>query len=306
MKKRIMAEDNFFAYFDEPRDVAAPLYVTTIGKVSVGPGETYPYQREDHPENHSFSTWEPGRVLDEFQFLYITGGGGRLRSFEGEFVLRPGSLAVLVPGEKHRYAPDPETGWTEYWIGFTGDIPVRWIEQGALEKTIMVHPIRNQREMLVPFEEALGFARNGNYALEPLTASCVMRIFAYILEDRYARLTRNSYDIIEQAKSIFEKNVYHPIDMEGLTKMLGISYQLFLDQFREKTRLTPYQYFLQLKINKAKELLREGTLSIKEISYKLSFNSPYYFSRLFKRKTGVSPSQWSNTTSPKDLDLWEQ
>ncbi|GHV80469.1 hypothetical protein AGMMS49944_22600 [Spirochaetia bacterium] len=60
-----------------------------------------------------------------------------------------------------------------------------------------------------------------------------------------------------------------------------------------------------MKINKAKELLTEGTLSIKEISYKLAFDSPYYFSRLFKKKTGAAPSQWSNTTSPKDLDLWE-
>ncbi|MDR2053488.1 MAG: AraC family transcriptional regulator, partial [Treponema sp.] len=159
--------------------------------------------------------------------------------------------------------------------------------------------------MLVPFEEALDFARNGNYALEPLTASCVMRIFAYLVENRHALLTRNHRDIIEQAKSIFEKNVYHPMDMDGLTKILGISYQALLDQFREKMRLTPYQYFLQLKINKAKELLLEGRLSIKEISYKLSFSSPYYFSRLFKGKTGVSPSQWSDTTSPKDLDLWE-
>ncbi|MDR0709089.1 MAG: AraC family transcriptional regulator, partial [Spirochaetaceae bacterium] len=215
-------------------------------------------------------------------------------------------LAVLVPGEKHRYAPDPETGWTEYWIGFTGDIPRRWIEQGALEKIITVYPILNQKEMLVPFDEAVDFARNRNHALEPLTASCVMRIFAYLIEDRHECLTRDNYDIIEQAKNIIEKNIYNPMDMDDLTKILGVSYQTLLDQFREKMKLTPYQYFLQLKINKAKEMLREGTLSIKEISYRLSFNSPYYFSRLFKRKTGVSPSQWSDTTSPKDLDLWEQ
>jgi AraC-like DNA-binding protein len=304
MEKRITAGDNFFAYFDESGDLTSSLYVTTVGKVSVGPREAYPYRCEDRGGKFVM-TAEQGRVLDEFQFLYITGGGGRLRSFEGEFVLRPGSLAVLVPGEKHRYAPDPETGWTEYRLGFTGDIPSRWIGQGALEKTITVHPILNQKEMLVPFEEAVGFARNGSRALEPLLVSCVMRIFGYLIEDRHERLTRGNYDIIERAQSSIEKNIYNPMDMDGLTKILGVSYQTLLDQFREKMKLTPYQYFLQLKINKAKELLREGTLSIKEISYKLSFNSPYYFSRLFKRKTGASPSQWNDTTSPKDLDLWE-
>jgi transcriptional regulator GlxA family with amidase domain len=61
--------------------------------------------------------------------------------------------------------------------------------------------------------------------------------------------------LIEQAKSIFEKNIYYPIDMDELTDILNINYQQLRDQFRGKT--------------------------------------------------GVSPSQWSNTTSLKDLDLWE-
>jgi AraC-like DNA-binding protein len=129
---------------------------------------------------------------------------------------------------------------------------------------------------------------------------------ACLKEDRYIKADSPVYDIIEQSKSIFEKSIYHPMDMDELTRILNISYQALLDRFREKMGMTPYQYFLQLKINKAKELLLEGTLSIKEISYKLSFDSPYYFSRLFKRKTGSSPSQWGNTASPKDLDLWQE
>jgi AraC-like DNA-binding protein len=303
MKKHITAGNDFFARFDSRENFALSLSVTGAGKVSVKPHETYPLRRKDYPEKYSFS--ERGRVLDEFQFLYIAEGGGRLRSFEGEFVLRPGSLVVLVPGEKHRYAPDPETGWTEYWIGFTGELPEQWIRQGILEKTVMVYPIFNRTEMLVSFKEALDFARNERYALQPLAASCVMRILACLLEDRHTCLSRNSRDVIEQAESIFKKSVYHPMDMDALIKTLNINYQVLLDQFRERTGMTPYQYFLQMKIDRAKELLLEGTLSIKEISYKLSFDSPYYFSRLFKRKTGVSPSQWSNTTSPGDLDLWE-
>jgi AraC-like DNA-binding protein len=304
MKKRNITGDNFFSYFDVPETSKSFLYITTVGKVSVGPHETYPYQPEAHPEKYSMH-WDSGRILDEYQFLYISEGSGRLRSFEGEFIIRPGSLIVLVPGEKHRYVPDPETGWTEYWIGFSGTIPAEWVKQGLLGSVITVYPILNQKEMRLPFEEALSFARNGNYALQALIVSCVTRIFAYLVEDRHTRSNRIGYDIIGQTKSIFEKSIYHPMDMEGLIKILNVNYQQLRDQFREKTGLSPYQYFLQMKINKAKELLLEGALSIKEISYKLSFDSPYYFSRLFKKKTGVSPSQWNDTASPKDLDLWE-
>jgi AraC-like DNA-binding protein len=303
MKKRCIPGDNFFVYYEPPLN-GGTLYTTTLGKISIAPHEFYPYRKEDHPEKYAFDR-ETGRILDEFQFLYISEGSGRLRSFEGEFPIRQGSLISLIPGEKHLYFPDPETGWTEYWIGFSGASPREWVEQGLLEKLITIYPILNQKEMLETFEEALGFARNRKYAVQTLAASCVMRIFAYLMEDRHLQSGRKDYDLIEQAKSIFEKNVYYPIDMDELTGILNINYQQLRDQFREKTGLSPYQYFLQIKINRAKELLMEGTLSIKEISYKLAFDSPYYFSRLFKKKTGVSPSQWSNTTSPKDLDLWE-
>jgi AraC-like DNA-binding protein len=303
MKKRIAAADNFFSLFDGPEDSGIPLRVTTIGKVSVPPND--PYRREEYLEKFVVNM-EQGRVLDEYRFLYISEGNGRLRSFEGEFILRPGSLVVLIPGEKHRYAPDLETGWTEYWIGFTGTVPIDWFEKGKMGKNITIHSILNQKEMLIPFEEAVDFTRSQRRALQQFLISCVTRILAYLIEDRNIKSDSPVPDIIERSKNIFEKSIYHPMDMDELTRILNINYQTLLDQFRKKMDMTPYQYFLQLKINKAKELLMEGTLSIKEISYKLSFDSPYYFSRLFKRKTGVSPSQWSNTTSPKDLDLWDQ
>ncbi|MDC7240512.1 MAG: helix-turn-helix transcriptional regulator, partial [Spirochaetales bacterium] len=63
--------------------------------------------------------------------------------------------------------------------------------------------------------------------------------------------------------------------------------------FKEYTGMTPYQYYLNLKINKAKEWLDYGIYSVKEISYRLSFKDQCYFSRLFTKKTGISPSRWN-------------
>jgi AraC-like DNA-binding protein len=293
MKKKDISE-NFFVYFDIIRDPKTPLYVTTVGKTFIPPRATYPYNWKEHPKKYTMN-WDKGRVLDEYQFLFISEGSGRLRSFEGEFSITSDNLVVLVPGEKHRYVPNQETGWTEYWIGFGGTIPNAWTTGGLLEKVITIYPILNHMEMLTAFEEAINFARNRRYALQTLIASCTTRIFAYLTENRYLKPDRTTYDIIEISKNIFEKNIYHPIKMIGLTDILHINYQRLRNQFKIKTGLSPYQYFLQMKIDKAKEMLQDGSLSIKEISYKLSFESPYYFSRLFKRKTGMPPSRWNDT-----------
>jgi len=73
--------------------------------------------------------------------------------------------------------------------------------------------------------------------------------------------------------------------------------------FKSYTGMTPYQYFLHLKVNKAKEFLEKDELSIKEIAFKLAFDDQFYFSRLFKKKTGVPPSQWTMFHDEKTRDL---
>jgi AraC-like DNA-binding protein len=73
---------------------------------------------------------------------------------------------------------------------------------------------------------------------------------------------------------------------------MGISYSTFRRDFKRQTGLSPLQYHLLLKIEKAKELLINTELKAKEIAYKLGFDSDYYFCRLFKQKTGISPAQF--------------
>ena len=102
-----------------------------------------------------------------------------------------------------------------------------------------------------------------------------------------------SDSLIERVKFIFQENLYGNIELEEMAEKLNLSSSYLGEVFKSYTGLTPYQYYLHLKVNKAKELIEVGELSIKEIAYKLAFEDQYYFSRLFKKKTGVPPSQWT-------------
>lgn len=71
-----------------------------------------------------------------------------------------------------------------------------------------------------------------------------------------------------------------------------MSYSYFRKLFKEYTGLSPASYFLDIKLQRAKDLLCKTQLSVKEIAYMLNFDSPDYFCTLFKKKTGKRPGDF--------------
>jgi AraC-like DNA-binding protein len=98
--------------------------------------------------------------------------------------------------------------------------------------------------------------------------------------------------MVERARAIMQEHVEDSITVDEIAQRVGLGYTRLLNVFRQYTGLTPYQYYLQLRIHRARELLREPGITVKEVSARMNFENQYYFSRLFKKKTGMSPTQW--------------
>lgn len=98
----------------------------------------------------------------------------------------------------------------------------------------------------------------------------------------------NAAQKIESAKIIMHENVYKDIDPEELAMKLGISYSWFRKVFKEYTGYAPAKYFQELKLRKAKQLLIESSMSVKEICYELNYTSTEHFSRYLK-SVPISP-----------------
>ena len=94
-------------------------------------------------------------------------------------------------------------------------------------------------------------------------------------------------------------NIDSNIKFEELAQELGIGYSWFRRMFRHYTGFAPAQYLLQTKLNKAKELVIGTSLSMKQISVMLGFESQYYFSKIFKKKMGMSPNKMRNNFQKK-------
>ena len=82
--------------------------------------------------------------------------------------------------------------------------------------------------------------------------------------------------------------------MKLLAQELGVSYSWFRHTFTAHTGLSPHQYLLELRLVRARSMLAETEFSIKEIATQMGFEDEFYFSRLFRQKLNLSPSQWRN------------
>ena len=86
--------------------------------------------------------------------------------------------------------------------------------------------------------------------------------------------------------------LYGKLNLDRMSRDLSIPRNRIIQICREELKRTPYDYFLARKIDIAKSMLTVRDIRISEIAAKLNFTDPYHFSRMFKEKTGLSPSDF--------------
>lgn len=266
------------------------LHVIDCGFSDCPPHTPYPPWPMSHPPAYLFS-WEQGRILKEFQVIYISRGRG---SFESETTglvqVREGSVLLLVPGVWHRYRPVAATGWTECWIGFGGDYAERIMKQffplhgGVIRAGVdegLFMQIRSMNQLL----------QDAPPGHQQLLAARTIEILARIrsLEMGLSESRRRMTGALQEARRFLSVHSREEVDMTALARQLGLSYSRFRTMFRQNTGMAPGQYLIHIRINRAVELLTDTELGIGEIAGQLGFSSVYYFSRLFKQKTGMAP-----------------
>ena len=268
------------------------LYVTGSGSADIPPGTSYP--PEVHPKSYMFD-FQHGRVLSEYQIVFISGGKGTFESKEtGTLEVEEGTVLLLFPGVWHRYTPSKSTGWKEHWVSFNGtqadifrDNAILPLEQSVISIGLDETTIELYQRILESIEsERIGFKET----IAALTYQLIARINAIRRSRQFGGEDTNSF--VQKSKAYIRDHIDQQIDLERLASELGIGYSWFRRMFKHHTGLAPNQYVVQLKLNKAKDLLVNTALPLKQISTMLGFESQFYFSKFFRNKTGVPPTRW--------------
>ncbi len=273
------------------RDALWGLTVSTIGYEHILPGEPYP--TKGHADGYYFDI-SRGRTLSEYQLLYNPEGEGLFQSASCPPVrINPGDMFLLFPGEWHTYHPQPAVGWKSYWIGFRGRNIDDRVRAGFLSPQKPIYHVGYSASIETLYKRAYDAALQEAAYSQQLMAGIVNHLIGmmYSLE-RNIELGRNQQhvDMINRARLRIRESLESPLTIQQVATELGVSYSNFRKLFKEHTGLSPATYQQELRLLRAKELLSTTELSIKEIAYRLNFESPDYFSSKFKSKMGFKPS----------------
>ena len=279
------------------------MHVLDCGFSEIPAGKSYPLRQSLHPSEYQFS-WETGRQLKEYQLIYITKGRGVFESEPtGRVRVEAGQVILLFPGVWHRYRPVKSEGWDENWFGFGGEYADRIMREFFSTQKAVIRTGYNE-ELRLCVRAMSELMKKAPPGYQQLLAAEATNALARVrsLSLGYCSANQGMMNIVQQARCFLLAHSDTVIDMPALAKRLGMSYASFRVLFKAQTGMAPNQYLLNIRINKAFELLTGTQQNITEIAERLGFSSVYYFSRLFKKKTDLSPLQWrakNRATPPK-------
>jgi AraC-like DNA-binding protein len=211
-------------------------------------------------------------------------------------VVEPGHAFLLFPKVWHRYTPNPETGWHEHWIGFDGEIARNWLKHKFISAKKPIVKINAEDTVMATFNRVIQAIRANRPALQQILAGATHNLMGLIYSAQQAQPAADAQNanVIENAITRIQNEFHRELDVKLLARELGVSYSWFRHTFATHTGLSPHQYLLGFRLVRARSLLAETELPIKEIAMQIGFDDELYFSRLFRQKLNLTPSQWRN------------
>jgi AraC-like DNA-binding protein len=268
-------------------EMGSSLHITDIGFY---PKASYHYRKRTTQE------------ASQYILIYCTEGEGWFE-WNGQ-VQKVGAnqVFILPKGQAHRYGCKRSASWTIYWIHFDGKLAGFFAE--GFEKPLQVDPEKDSRieERFRLFEELFATLKNG-YSRNNLEFSSSALVYflgtlKYLSTYRAGNPSEHvetQRDVADEAIHYMRENVHKRLKLNDIARFVGYSSSHFSTLFQEKTGHAPHNYFNHLKIQEACHYLDFTEMKVNQISLLMGFDDPFYFSRIFTKTMGVSPSEYRLT-----------
>ena len=228
-------------------------------------------------------------VRQHYLLMYCVDGTAVCKKDDDEISFGAHDLYVMFPNEKIHYVTPTGSYWTSWWVGVYGSLTDTLMEMlGVTKDNPFIH-IRDNYTMECLMKEIYDTSLNSDASSKMKCISLLYELFSFLMKD--AGSTYKS-DIICDAQNIIEHNLSGQISVADLAEKLGINPSYLTRIFKQKHSKSPKDYILDLKIKRAKELLKTTDVSVTDIARSIGFDDPLYFSRLFKKRTNLTPTEY--------------
>lgn len=259
-------------------------------------------------------TWKGTRHEDEASYhshdflevAFVLSGVGKYHIEDDIYDIHEGDLIILNPGVKHQalYVKEAEVPTTEFFVGFS-DIQLPGFPANFLpipDGAYMIHTTGELRQKLFKICSAMeaekAVCREGRYFM---LKAYLMQMLLLIIREQcepvvsaggYAFESMNKKYVVEQLVNYLEDHYNEKVSLDQIAENMYLSPFYISKIFKSETGDTPIRHLINIRLEKAKELLEKGYgRSIQEIAAMVGYDDAYHFSKLFKKHYGITPSQ---------------
>lgn len=265
------------------KDSSKPLIVTMCGTYRL-------YTKQKLP------TWRPRGRLD-FQLLYIASGKAHFHFGDGDedTIVQAGHMVLYRPKEPQKYEYYGVDQTEVYWVHFTGSNVTNLLRSYGLTKDKKVFHCGSGSEYQNLFQAMIKELQMCQDGYPEMLELYLRQIFIRLQRHfKCSTIIDNSQASEEIAKAIsyFSEHYNEAISIDDYAAQNHVSTSWFIRMFKLYAGITPKQFILQKRICNAEILLQNRHYNINEISQIVGYENPLYFSRIFQKIKGVSPSEY--------------
>ena len=239
-------------------------------------------------------TWRPRGRLD-WQLLYVASGKAHFYFGDEEQIVSAGHMILYLPKQEQHYEYCAKDKPEIYWVHFTGSNVRNILKHFEIPLDGNVFYSGAPSDYQTLFKEMIHELQNCRVGYEELLEMYLRQIFLLIQRTRQEQKpTVNTFvqEEMEHAMRYFQEHYNEAIVIEDYAQSRGMSVSWFLRNFKQTTKTSPMQYILNLRINNAVSLLENTDYNVTEIGAIVGYDNPLYFSRIFKKQKGVSPTDY--------------
>lgn len=221
-------------------------------------------------------------------------GKGHYKTEHSYGQINTGDILFVPKGVSHQYNADNTTPWHIYWVHVDGHLFEQFIDFLGINKLNLLLRTEQLDIVINEFEQLLA-TRHQSYQVSSfiLASNILKKILGLLVSSQSSinKLSQVGFNL-DKINSFMEENINQQINLTQLAQSMQLSKFHFAKKFQKITGISPISYFIELKVKHACRLLDESNVNIKTVASMVGYDDPYYFSRLFKKVMGLSPSQY--------------